>query len=103
MVNMAGLDNVRVREDILVSFMGEGKCHASMKPKEPGARFFSEVSRCSIIRTELDEPFKGIALYELYDTDIRPLDVSMIPPGAWPYPNCLFVSTARPAVADIFY
>lgn len=76
----------------MVSFLGETKCHANMQHKVPGTRFFSEVSRCSIIRIELDEPTKNIVLYDLYDTDIRPMDVSLIPPGAYPYPNCLFVS-----------
>ena len=58
----------------------------------PGARFFREVSRCSIIKTELDEPMKDIVIYDLYDVDIRPMDISQIPPEAKPYPNCLFVS-----------
>lgn len=80
-------------EEVMVSFLGEKKCHASMEHKVPGARFFSEISRCSIIRIELDEPTKNMVLYDLYDTDIKPMDVSSIPPGAYPYPNCLFVST----------
>ena len=79
-------------QDFLVSFLGESRCHPTMQYEERGVRFFSKVSRCSIIRTELDEPTKNMVLYDLYDTDIRPLDVSAIPPGAYPYPDCLFVS-----------
>ncbi len=66
--------------------------HPTMQYKHPGVRFFAEVSRCSIIRTELEDPFKGIVLYDLTDVDIKPLDVSKIPSEAWPYPNCVFVS-----------
>ena len=70
----------------------EKKYHESLMYKPPGVRFFKEASKCSIIRTEYDDPFQGMELYELGDVHIKPLDTSKIPPEAWPYPNCLFVS-----------
>lgn len=79
-------------EEFLISFLGEKKYHPSMEYPAPGVRFFSEVRRCSIIRTEIDEPSRDMELYDLYDVDIRPMDVSSIPAAAYPYPNCLFVS-----------
>ena len=68
---------------------------AGMELKAPGARFFAEVSRLSIIKIDMENPFKDIVLYELNDVDTRPLDVSKIPPEAWPYPKCLFVSVLQ--------
>ena len=67
--------------------------HKSIKYRLPGVRFFKEVSRSSIVMTELEQPFKKIGLYSLDDVDIKPLDTSKIPPEAWPYPTCLFVSS----------
>ncbi len=66
--------------------------HKSLVLKFPGLRFFTEVSKNSIIRTEIENPFENMQLYELDDVDIKPLDVSKIPPEAWPYPTCFFVS-----------
>ena len=68
------------------------KYHESVDYIHPGVRFFKEVNRGSIIRTEFDDPFKDIVIYNLTDVDIKPLDVSKIVPEAYPYPNCLFVS-----------
>lgn len=63
--------------------------HPAMEHK---TRFFTEVNRCSVVHTELDNPFKDMVMYDLEDVDIKPLDLSKIPPEARPYPNCLFVS-----------
>ena len=69
-----------------------GSANSTFQPVSPGAPFFSEVGRASIVGTEFDDPFPGIVLYDLHEVDVRPLDVSEIPPEAWPYPDCLFVS-----------
>lgn len=81
-----------LKDGISIRFMGEEKANLSMRYTLPGVRFYVEVSRCSVVKQELDDPFREIALYSIDGVDVCPLDVSKIPPGAYPYPNCLFVS-----------
>ena len=72
-----------------INIEGDRRYHPSMEYCAPGARFFAEVSRCSIMKTEISDVYKDIKLFELYDVDIAPLKV---PQEYWPYPSCIFVS-----------
>lgn len=74
-------------EDIFEDF---AKYHPSMDTKVPGVRFFKEISRCSIVTIEVDEPFREVKLFELHGIDLGPLVVE--DPEYYPYPGCIFVS-----------
>ena len=75
-----------------VPYARDTKLHSSTVCKTQSVHFFKELSRMAIVKMEIEEPFKDLEMYDLNNVDIRPLDVSNIPPESWPYSNCLFVS-----------
>lgn len=70
----------------------EGESECSLEYVSPGARFFPQITRAAVVKIEMEEPFEGMEIYKINDVDIRLFHVADIPPEAFPYPNCLFVS-----------
>ena len=57
-------------------------------------RFFKEVTRETITKAELEDPFMRIKLFDLTGVHEQPLTLTQVPQKYRPYKGCLFVSVA---------
>ena len=62
----------------------------------PGAKFFKEVSRHSILEIEYEDPFESVKFFHLIGVEKKPLTLKDVPAEYRPYKGCIFVSNYCP-------